>query len=92
MIALHEFPCMVVEYDGFRSFVENLNPLFKMPSRSSSKNDCMKDFLEKKSKLKKIFKDSDCKFSLTADMWTSNQTLGYICVTCQTTEKDNQVH
>jgi hypothetical protein len=30
MIALHEFPFMVVEYDGFRSFMESLNPLFKM--------------------------------------------------------------
>jgi hypothetical protein len=32
--------------------------------------------------LREVFKNSSSKVSLTADMWTSNQNLGYLCVTC----------
>src|SRR5438128_44612 len=68
--------------EGFRRFAECLNPLFNMPCRTTARNGIMKDFVEKKSELLKILKNSDSRFSLTADMWTSNQTLGYICVIC----------
>ena len=82
MISLHGLPFLVTEYDGLRSFVESLNPLFKMPCRTTARNGCMKAFQEMKAELKDIFKNENCRFSLTADMWTSNQTLGYIVVTC----------
>ena len=82
MISLHGFPFLVTEYDGFRSFVSSLNPLFKIPCRTTARNECMKVFHEKKVALKKTLQNENCRFSLTTDMWTSNQTLGYIVVTC----------
>ena len=42
----------------------------------------MKVFDEKKVALKETLQNENCRFSLTTDMWTSNQTLGYIVVTC----------
>jgi len=82
MISLHGFPFLVTKYDGFRSFVSSLNPLFKVPCRTTAKNECMKVFHEKKAALKETLQNESCRFSLTTDMWTSNQTLGYIVVTC----------
>jgi len=82
MIVLHELPFTFVEYDGFREFVSTVNPLFKMASRTTIKLDCMKAFEDAKFELRELFKNSNSKVSLTADMWTSNQTLGYLCVTC----------
>lgn len=40
-----------VEYDGFRKFVSRLNRLFKMISRRTLKNDCLKYFEEQKLEL-----------------------------------------
>ncbi|WVZ84618.1 hypothetical protein U9M48_031634 [Paspalum notatum var. saurae] len=82
MIVLHEFPFSIVEYDGFREFVSALNPLFKMVSRTTIRSDCMRTFEDAKLELKEVLNNSSSKVSLTADMWTSNQTLGYLCVTC----------
>ncbi|KAF0903045.1 hypothetical protein E2562_024037 [Oryza meyeriana var. granulata] len=44
MIALHEFPFQVVEYDGFKRFAASLNPYFKMISRTTIRNDCTHSF------------------------------------------------
>jgi hypothetical protein len=82
MIALHGLPFILVEYDGFRKFVASLNPMFKEISRETCRNDCIKEFKEQKEALQEVFKDSQSRFSLTFDMWTSNQTLGYMCITC----------
>jgi hypothetical protein len=32
--------------------------------------------------LKDMLKNAECRFSLTTDMWTSNQTIAYMVVTC----------
>jgi len=87
MISLHEIPFLFTEYDGFRSFVASLNPLFKVPCRTIVRNGCIKAFHEKKVALKETLKNAGCRFSLTTDMWTSNQTLGYIVVTCHFIEE-----
>ncbi|KAJ1257131.1 hypothetical protein BS78_K205700 [Paspalum vaginatum] len=88
MIVLHEFPFSIVEYDGFREFISTLNPLFKMVSWTTIKLDCMRTFEDAKLELREVFKNSISKVSLTADMWTSNQTLGYLCVTCHWISSD----
>uniref|UniRef100_A0ACD5YB80 Uncharacterized protein n=1 Tax=Avena sativa TaxID=4498 RepID=A0ACD5YB80_AVESA len=81
MIVLHELAFSLVEYDGFRRFVSSLNPSFKFVCRKTMKNDCVKAFKEEKRILQGMFRNSKSKISLTSDMWTSNQTVGYICIT-----------
>ena len=78
---LHELAFSLVEYDGFRRFVSSLNPSFKMICRKTVKEDCMKAFKEEKRILQRMFQNSKSKISLTTDLWTSNQTVGYICIT-----------
>jgi hypothetical protein len=67
MIALNGLPLILVEYDGFRKFVASLNPLFNPISRTTSRNDCMKEFKEQKVALQGMFKDAKSRCSLT--MW-----------------------
>nr|XP_051199367.1 zinc finger BED domain-containing protein RICESLEEPER 2-like isoform X1 [Lolium perenne] len=82
MVALHDFPFSIVEYAGFQKFVKSLNPLFKLVCRTTVRDDCLESFREERSSLRQIISTSGCRVSLTADMWTSVQRLGYLCVTC----------
>jgi hypothetical protein len=51
-------------------------------SRTTIKDDCMAEFDKQKLVLLEVLKNLPSRVSLTADLWTSNQELGYICVTC----------
>lgn len=66
MIVLHELSFSTVEYDGFQKFVSSLNPLFRMISTSTMRNDCMKMFEDQKNVLKeelKMFKIKDVPYN-----------------------------
>jgi len=92
MISLHGMPFSVVEYDGFRWFVSTLNPAFKMTSRRTIATDTMKAFKEQKQALREALRTANSRVSLTMDMWTSNQTLGYMCVTCHFLDANWKMH
>lgn len=88
MIVLHELAFSLVEYDGFRRFVSSLNPSFKMVCRKTIRNDYLKAFKEETCNLQAMFRHSKSKISLTSDMWTSNRTMGYICITAHFIDED----
>jgi len=88
MIVLHELPFSLVEYVGFRRFVSSLNPNFKMVSRKTIHNDCLKEFVKEKRDLQVFFKKCKSKVSLTTDLWTSNRMVGYICITAHFVDDD----
>ncbi|KAL6620157.1 hypothetical protein ACP70R_035296 [Stipagrostis hirtigluma subsp. patula] len=92
MIVLHELPFSIVEYDGFRRFVSSLNPMFEMVSRKAIKGDCIKMYQEHRQALQDVLKNANSRISLTMDLWTSNQTLGYICITCHYLYHDWKMH
>ena len=92
MIVLHELPFRIVEYEGFRRFVASLNPSFILMSRTTIKNDCMAEFGKQKLELLEVLKNLPSRVSLTADLWTSNQELGYICVTCHFVDNKWKLH
>jgi hypothetical protein len=72
MISLHGVPFLFIEYDEFKRFLSSLNPLFKVPCKTTVRNGCIKEFQEMRIALKETLKKVNCKFSLTTDMWTSN--------------------
>jgi hypothetical protein len=78
---MHELLFSLVEYPKFRSFVDGINPWFKHVSWTTISSYYIDSYEEAKAKLRKYFNMSKSRISLTADMWTSNQTLGYLCVT-----------
>ena len=81
MVVLHEFPLSIAKYDGFRKFVSSLNPSFNMISRRTLRNEITKAFDEHRKALKELLGASKSRISLTMDMWTSNQTIGYMVIT-----------
>lgn len=63
MVVLHELPFSLVEYDGFRSFVASLNPLFKMVSRTTAQADCITSYKEHRLVLRYFFKNYNARVS-----------------------------
>ncbi|KAK1402078.1 zinc finger BED domain-containing protein RICESLEEPER 2-like [Heracleum sosnowskyi] len=80
MFCVHEYPFCMVEHGLFLVLMKSLNPRFEPISRNTLKNDCMKMYALQKKKIRHIFTTVDC-ISLTCDCWTSNQNIGYMCVT-----------
>ncbi|XP_055960138.1 zinc finger BED domain-containing protein RICESLEEPER 2-like [Mercurialis annua] len=88
MIVVDELPFKFVEKEGFRKLMSVACPIFKIPSRFTVNRDCYSMFVEEKLKLKKIFKTSTQRVSLTSDCWTSNQRLNYMCITAHYIDHD----
>jgi hypothetical protein len=51
MIVQHGLPFSIVEYSGFIKFAKSLNPMFKLISRTTVKDDCLDSYKEHKSML-----------------------------------------
>jgi hypothetical protein len=82
MIILHEYPLAMVEHIGFREFCASMQPLFKVVSRNTIKNDIMKIYNSEKENTMKLLSKNQSRIAITTDMWTSsNQNKGYMTVT-----------
>ncbi|XP_022842139.1 zinc finger BED domain-containing protein DAYSLEEPER-like [Olea europaea var. sylvestris] len=81
MIILYEYPLLMVEYIGFRRFMNTLQPLFKNVSRNTIKNGILKIYDYKKLKVMSLLEKNNGKITITTDMWTSNQKKGFVAIT-----------
>ncbi|GJV85813.1 zinc finger BED domain-containing protein RICESLEEPER 2-like protein [Tanacetum coccineum] len=48
MVILHEYPLLIIDHTGFKSFTRTIQPLFKCPSRNTFKSDIIKLYGEQK--------------------------------------------
>uniref|UniRef100_A0A251RXP5 Putative ribonuclease H-like domain-containing protein n=1 Tax=Helianthus annuus TaxID=4232 RepID=A0A251RXP5_HELAN len=87
LIIGHELPFSIVDYHWFNQLCKYLNPLFQKVSRSTITRDCIKVVNVERERIKKILKKVDM-ISLTSDCWTSNQTIGYMCLTAHFVDSD----
>ncbi|XP_019185280.1 PREDICTED: zinc finger BED domain-containing protein RICESLEEPER 2-like [Ipomoea nil] len=81
MIILDELPFRIVEGQGFKKFVLVCCPRFKIPSRWTISRDIFKIFSDERVNLKKFFRTSSQRVSITTDTWTSVQRINYMCIT-----------
>ncbi len=81
MIVLHEYPLSMVDHVGFRNYSNTLQPLFKMVSRNTVKNDIFKIYEHEKLKTMELLGNNKSRIAITTDMWTSNQKKGYMVIT-----------
>ncbi|RVW94116.1 Zinc finger BED domain-containing protein RICESLEEPER 2 [Vitis vinifera] len=79
-IILHEYLLSIVDHAGFRDFASSLQPLFKMVSRNTIKDDIMKIYEFEKGKVSSYLEKLETRMAITTDMWTSNQKKGYIAI------------
>jgi hypothetical protein len=84
MIIAHELPFSFVEYHWFNQLLKYNNPLYQKVSRAIITRDCIKVVEVEREKMKFFFD----MFSLTSDCWTSNQTIGYMCLTTHFVDSD----
>ncbi|CAG8661889.1 10401_t:CDS:2 [Ambispora gerdemannii] len=88
MIIMHEYPFRMVEHEGFLKFVNNLQPQFKVMSEKTTREDCKNLVADLEIKIRIMIQETPGHLSYTTDLWTSNQTLGYMAVTCHFIDKD----
>ncbi|KAG2589223.1 hypothetical protein PVAP13_5NG248781 [Panicum virgatum] len=87
MIIVHEYPFRMVEHTWFNIVMTYLNHLYQFIGRKTIKAECLKVFESEKEALAKIIKGVDF-ISLTTDLWTSNQTLSYMCLVAHYIDSD----
>ncbi|XP_041015937.1 zinc finger BED domain-containing protein DAYSLEEPER-like [Juglans microcarpa x Juglans regia] len=81
MIILHDYPLHIVEHAGFNDFIRTLQPQFNNLSFNTVQEDCVAVYLKEKQSLRNLISGIPGYVSLTLDLWTSNQTLGYVFLT-----------
>lgn len=82
MIVLDFQPLSIVENVGFLEYTKALNPLYTPPNRKKLSNEILpKAYMESATVLKTVL--NEIKYTaITTDMWTSENNIGYITVTC----------
>ncbi|XP_072995778.1 zinc finger BED domain-containing protein RICESLEEPER 2-like isoform X1 [Typha latifolia] len=82
MIVRHGYRFSMVQDAGFRTFVRNLQPQFKMVSYDKVKVDCMRIYEGARIRLRDLLKNLPSRVSLSVDMWRSSDGVEYVCLTC----------
>ena len=82
MIILHEHPLSIVDHIGFRKYSTSLQPLFRMVSRNTIKEDILSIYEKEREKSKHEIHKNQGRISIATDMWTSqNKKRGFMVVT-----------
>ncbi|KAL5568737.1 hypothetical protein UlMin_025312 [Ulmus minor] len=81
MVVLDELSFRFVEGEGFKNFVQTLQPKFVPPFRVTISRDIFRLFLDERSKLKKELVRDGQRICLTTDCWTSIQQINDLCLT-----------
>ncbi|KAM0850039.1 hypothetical protein ACQ4PT_053343 [Festuca glaucescens] len=87
MIMVHEYSFRMVEHEWFNIVLKYLNPLYTSMGRKAIRAECMRVYKKEKEKLKIALQEVDY-ISLTTDLWTSNQTIAYMCVVAHYIDAD----
>ncbi|XP_039139007.1 zinc finger BED domain-containing protein RICESLEEPER 2-like [Dioscorea cayenensis subsp. rotundata] len=92
MIILHEYPLHIVEHHGFVSFAQSLQPRFRMASVNDIEGEILSVYQKEKQSLMQILGNLPGRFSLTISLWTTSQTLGYVCLSGQFIDGEWRLH
>jgi hypothetical protein len=69
------------DYPFFAPWMESLQLKFSGVGRQTMRNDCVDKFKVMRQELRNELQSLNSQICLTSDLWTSNQKLGYICLT-----------
>ncbi|XP_010906914.1 zinc finger BED domain-containing protein RICESLEEPER 2 [Elaeis guineensis] len=92
MIIVHDYPLHMVEHPAFISFVQSLQPRFKMVDFNAIEAEILAIYQKEKQSLMQVFGTMLGRVSLTIGLWTTSQTLGYVCLTGQFIDSDWRLH
>lgn len=81
MTIIDELSFKFVENEGFRKFIDEVQPRLKISSPTTISRDCIQIFNVEIFLLKCILSSNNQMVSLTTDTWTSIQNMNYMWVT-----------
>ncbi|KAJ1690624.1 hypothetical protein LUZ63_014779 [Rhynchospora breviuscula] len=83
MVIAHDYPFNCATHHYLKVFASDLQPLFKMVSRTTVRADCLSIYEEEKVALYEFFSKLDCRFSFKSDLWTNKgRDRGFMALTC----------
>ncbi|XP_054791204.1 zinc finger BED domain-containing protein RICESLEEPER 2-like [Prosopis cineraria] len=91
-IICDEMPFRLVEKEGFKKFVKELEPQFQIPSRTTVARDAWQLYLGEIRILKNLLKKCTNHLCLTTDCWTSVQNFNYLCLIAHFINNDWNLH
>ncbi|XP_077237097.1 zinc finger BED domain-containing protein RICESLEEPER 2-like [Tasmannia lanceolata] len=80
MLVMLELPFNTVDKVAFQNFMRVIQPRLNIVSCTTVRKEVLNIYGEDMSKLKRLISTCE-RVSLTVDIWTSNQTLSYVCLT-----------
>ncbi|CAN0890114.1 Putative AC transposase [Linum grandiflorum] len=82
MVVMREYPLGMVDHLYFKILCNGLQPLFKVPSRNTTKKDIIAMYQIEKKKIQRVIDGNKGRIAVTTDMWTTtNQNRGYMAIT-----------
>ncbi|XP_058734388.1 zinc finger BED domain-containing protein DAYSLEEPER-like isoform X1 [Vicia villosa] len=92
MVILHDYPLDIVEQPGFIAFAQSLQPQFNPLCLNSFEGYCVSMYLREKQKLLDLIYGIPGRLNLTLDVWSSNQTTGYVIIRGHFIDSDSNLH
>ncbi|XP_030940844.1 zinc finger BED domain-containing protein RICESLEEPER 2-like [Quercus lobata] len=69
MVILHEYPLSMVDHIGFKEFVVNLQPMFKLVTRNTLKSGILKIYDNEREKALKMTDKNGSRMAITTDIF-----------------------
>ncbi|GJS34413.1 zinc finger BED domain-containing protein RICESLEEPER 2-like protein [Tanacetum coccineum] len=92
-IIIDELPFSIVDQEGFKEYMEaRYYRGFQIPSHEMIARDCVQVFMEEKAKLKSLIKKTDQRVCLTLNIWTSKQSVKYLCISAHFIDNNWELH
>ncbi|CAO2161910.1 unnamed protein product [Urochloa humidicola] len=83
MIIQHDHPLHIVQQPAFATFIESLQPRFKIVDVDMMEGEVYAVYQKEKENLLQEFSAMPGRISLTIGLWTTSQTLGYVSLAGQ---------
>ena len=80
------------EDPSFSPWMASLQPTFDCIGRQTIRNDCVRMYGRVKQTLASELQGLDSRICFTSDLWTSNQKLGYMCLTAHYVDANFALH
>jgi hypothetical protein len=92
MIIQHDYPLHIVQQPIFATFIESLQPRFKIVDVDTMEGEVYAVYQKEKENLQQAFNTMPGRISLTIGLWTTSQTLGYVSLAGQFIDSEWKLH
>ncbi|CAL4977193.1 unnamed protein product [Urochloa decumbens] len=92
MIIQHDYPLHIVQQPAFATFIESLQPRFKIVDVDMMEGEVYAVYQKEKENLLQAFNTMPGRISLTIGLWTTSQTLGYVSLAGQFIDSEWKVN